>query len=96
MLEDMLHMYVMEKPTKWEYYLHLVEFAYNNGHQASLGMSPFEALHGMGCISLVNWDSPVNRTVLGIEMLKKMEQEIVKIRKNLKESQDKQKSYENL
>ena len=30
-LEDMLHMYVMEKPTKWEDYLHLVEFAYNNG-----------------------------------------------------------------
>ena len=23
-LEDMLHMYVLEKPTKWEYYLHLV------------------------------------------------------------------------
>ena len=25
-LEDMLRMYVMDKPTKWEYYLHLVEF----------------------------------------------------------------------
>ena len=36
-LEDMLRMYVMEKPTKWEYYLNLVEFAYNNGQQASLG-----------------------------------------------------------
>ena len=23
-LEDMLRMYVMDKPTKWEYYLHLV------------------------------------------------------------------------
>ena len=30
-LEDMLHVYVMDKPTKWEDYLHLVEFAYNNG-----------------------------------------------------------------
>ena len=30
-LEDMLHMYVMDKPTKWEDYLHMVEFAYNNG-----------------------------------------------------------------
>ena len=30
-LEDMLCMYVMDKPTKWEDYLHLVEFAYNNG-----------------------------------------------------------------
>ena len=30
-LEDMLCMYVMDKPTKWEDYLHLVELAYNNG-----------------------------------------------------------------
>ena len=30
-LEDMLHMYMMDKPTKWEDYLHLVEFDYNNG-----------------------------------------------------------------
>ena len=34
-LEDMLWMYVMDKPGKWEEYLHLVEFAYNNGYQAS-------------------------------------------------------------
>ena len=30
-LEDMLRMYMMEKPTKREEYLYLVEFAYNNG-----------------------------------------------------------------
>ena len=30
-LEDMLKIYAMEKPNNWEYYLHLVEFAYNNG-----------------------------------------------------------------
>jgi hypothetical protein len=34
-IEDMLRMYVMDKPLKWEDYLHLVEFAYNNGYQAS-------------------------------------------------------------
>jgi hypothetical protein len=45
-IDDMLRMYVMEKPSKWEDYLHLVEFAYKNGYQASLKMSPFEALYG--------------------------------------------------
>jgi hypothetical protein len=30
-IEDMLRMYVMDKPSKWEDYLHLVEFSYNNG-----------------------------------------------------------------
>ena len=44
-IEDMLRMYVMDKPSKWEDYLHLVEFAYNNGYHASLNMSPFEALY---------------------------------------------------
>ena len=34
----MLHMYVMEKPSWWEDYLHLVEFEYNNGKQYLLGM----------------------------------------------------------
>ena len=33
-LEDMLRMYAMDKPSKWDVYLHLVEFAYNNGQQA--------------------------------------------------------------
>ena len=30
-LEDMLCIYVMDKPSKWEDYLHLVEFSYNKG-----------------------------------------------------------------
>jgi hypothetical protein len=45
-IEDMLRMYVMDKASKWEDYLHLVEFAYNNGYQAYLKTSPFEALYG--------------------------------------------------
>ena len=73
-LEDMNHMYVLEKPTKWEYYLHLVEFSYNNGHQASLGMSPYEALYGRRCRTPVTWDNPVNMVVPGPKLLKEMEQ----------------------
>ena len=78
-LEYMLCMYVMEKPTKWEDYLHLVEFSYNNGHQASLGMSPYEALYGRRCRTLVTWDNPVNRVVIGLKLLEEMEKEVVKI-----------------
>ena len=72
-LEYMLCMYVMDKPMKWEDYLHLVEFAYNNGQQASLGMSPYEALYGRRCRTPVTWDNPVNRVVLGPELLKETE-----------------------
>ena len=83
-LKDMLRMYVMDKPIKWEDYLHLVEFAYNNGQKASLGMSPYEALYGRRCRTLMMWDNPVNKFVLSPKLLKEMEQEVVKIVQNLK------------
>jgi len=41
-LEDLLRMYVMDHPGKWEDYLHFIEFSYNNHYQASAKMSPFE------------------------------------------------------
>ena len=49
-----------------------------------MGMSPYEALYGRRCRTLVTSDNPVNRVVLGPELLKEMEQEVVNIRKNLK------------
>ena len=48
-LEDLLHMYVMDKQVKWEDYMYLVEFSYKNGYHSSLGMSPFQALYGRPC-----------------------------------------------
>jgi hypothetical protein len=48
-IEDMLRMYVMDQPLKWEDYIHLVEFSYNDGYHASLKMSLFEALYGRKC-----------------------------------------------
>jgi hypothetical protein len=92
-IEDMLRMYVMDKPSKWEDYLHLVEFAYNNGYQTSLKMSPFEALYGRKCNTRVRWDNPADRAVIGPDLLRKMEEEMIKIKQNLKVFQDRQKSY---
>ena len=45
-VEDMLWMYVMNNPTKWEDYLHLADFSYNNEYQDSTKMIPFEVLYG--------------------------------------------------
>ena len=56
-------------------------------------MSPYEALYGRRCRKPVTWDNLVNRVVLGPELLKEMEQEVVKIRHNLNATQDRQKSY---
>lgn len=35
-VEDMLRSYVMQQPSKWEDYLHLVKFSYNNSYHTSL------------------------------------------------------------
>jgi hypothetical protein len=91
-IKDMLSMYVMDKLSKWEDYLHLVEFAYNNVYQASLNMSSFEALYGIKFNTLVSWDNPAERTVVGPNMIQKMEEKMIKIRHNLKASQDRKKS----
>ena len=47
-------------------------------------MSPYEALYGRRCRTPVTLDNLVNKIVLGPELLKEMEQEVVKIRQNLK------------
>jgi hypothetical protein len=93
-IEDILRMYVMEKPTKWEDYLHLVEFTYNNGYQESLKMSPFEALYGRKLNTPVSWDSPIDRAIVGPELLKEMEEQMLRIKQNLKVARDWKKSYD--
>ncbi|EOY20325.1 Retrotransposon protein, Ty3-gypsy subclass, putative [Theobroma cacao] len=45
-LEDMLRACVIDLGVRWEQYLPLVEFAYNNSFQTSIQMAPFEALYG--------------------------------------------------
>jgi hypothetical protein len=63
-IENMLIIYVMDQPSKREDYTHLVEFAYNNGCQTSLKMSPFEALYDIKCNAPVSWDNPTDMVVV--------------------------------
>jgi hypothetical protein len=55
-LEIMLRIYVMDKQTKWEEYLPLVEFSYNNSYRRSLSMPPYELLYGRPCRTPLSWD----------------------------------------
>jgi hypothetical protein len=92
-VEDMIRMHVMHQPKKWEDYLPLVEFSYNNGYQESLRMSPFEALYGRHCKIPVSWSNPVEKITIGPNMLKEMEQKVIQIKQILKIAQDRQKHY---
>jgi hypothetical protein len=76
----MLRMYVMDQPSKWEYYIHLVEFSYTNGYQVSLRMILFEELYGGKCNTPMSWDNPTNRAVVGRKLLKEMEEKMEMIK----------------
>jgi hypothetical protein len=52
-LENMLRACVLEFKGSWVQYLPLVEFAYNNSYQATIGMPRYEALYGRKCQSSV-------------------------------------------
>ena len=47
--EDMLRGCVMEFTGSWHRYIPLIEFAYNNSYQSSIGMAPYEALYSRRC-----------------------------------------------
>ena len=68
-IEDMWRMYVMDQPFKWENYLYLVKFAYNNGYHDSLKMSPFKYLYERKFNTPINWDNPVDIVVIELELL---------------------------
>ncbi|WVZ97509.1 hypothetical protein U9M48_043036 [Paspalum notatum var. saurae] len=48
-MEDMLRACALTYGTKPGSQPSVCEFSYNNGHQAGLGMAPFEALYGRKC-----------------------------------------------
>nr|GEU94217.1 putative reverse transcriptase domain-containing protein [Tanacetum cinerariifolium] len=54
-LKDMLHAYVIDFRNGWDRHLPLIEFSYNDSYPTSIKATPFEALYGRKCHSLVCW-----------------------------------------
>jgi len=68
-LKDMLRLYVLDFKESWIRYLPLVEFAYNNSFQATIGMALYKALYTCKCRSPLHWDEVGERQLLGSEMM---------------------------
>ncbi|TYK04282.1 pol protein [Cucumis melo var. makuwa] len=77
----------------WDSHLHLMEFAYNNSYQATIGMAPFEALYGKCCRSPICYDEVGKQRMLGPELVQTTNAAIQKIRARMLTSQSRQKSY---
>ena len=86
----------MENPGKWEDYLHLVEFSYNNNFQVVAGMCPLELLYEHKSNTPISWSKPFDRLMLGIDLLKDTELTMKHVQQKLKVSQDRKKNYVDL
>ncbi|KAH9686284.1 hypothetical protein KPL70_014310 [Citrus sinensis] len=92
-LEDMLRGSAIDFQESWSKYIPLVEFAYNNSYQATIGMAPYKALYGRKCISPIHWDEIGERRHLGPDLITTSFEAIEKIRQRMQTTQSRQKHY---
>jgi hypothetical protein len=95
-LEDLLRACVLTYGSDWEKSLSYAEFSYSNNFQASLKIAPFEALYGRKCRTPLMWSKVGERTFFGLATIVEAEENVAKVRENLKIAQSRQKSYADL
>ncbi|RVW41426.1 Transposon Ty3-I Gag-Pol polyprotein [Vitis vinifera] len=92
-LEGLLRACILDLQGNWDDHLPLVEFAYNNSFQASIGMAPFEALYGRKCRSPICWNDVGERKLLSLELVQLTVEKVALIKERLKAAQSRHKSY---
>jgi hypothetical protein len=73
--------------------LALAEFAYNKSYHASIKMTPYESLYGRKCISILCWEVPSERLLVGPDWIQHTHDKVHQIRQNMLTAQSRQKSY---
>lgn len=79
----MLRLCVLDFKGNLIQFLPLVEFAYNNSFQATIGMASYEALYGHKCRSLLYWDEVGERQLLGPKMIQDTKEKVALIWKRM-------------
>jgi hypothetical protein len=92
-LEDMLRACAIDYGSSWDDSLPYAEFSYNNSYQASIEMSPFEALYGRKCTTPLLWSGVGERSFFGPDIIQEAEEKVRLIKDRLKIAQSRQKSY---
>jgi hypothetical protein len=89
----MLRACALKHGGSWDKSLPYAEFSYNNSYEASLKMSPFEALYGRKCRTPLYWNETGERQLVGADIIREAEKQVQIIRENLRIAQSRQKSY---
>ena len=67
---------MLDFPRSWNRYISLIEFAYNNSFQSSIGITAYEALHGRKCRTPVCWTKLYEHKVIGLYIVKDTEEKV--------------------
>jgi len=78
-LEDMLRACALIYSSSWDTYLSFAQFAYNNSYQASINMSPYEALYGRDCRTPLNWSEVGERGLHGNKKVNESEEKVKQV-----------------
>ena len=89
----MLRACVISFLEKWDEFLTLAEFSYNNSYQESIRMAPFETLYGKKCRTPLNWVEVGDRGYFGPDFIKEAQEQVSVIQSHLKVAQSHQKTY---
>ena len=77
----------------WDRHIPLIEFVYNNSFQSNIGMTPYKALYGRKCRTLLCWTELSEKKVIGPDLIQETEEKVKMIRERLKVATDRLKSY---
>jgi hypothetical protein len=92
-IEDMLRACALSDGPKWDQHLPLAEFSYNNSYQASINMSPFEALFGWPYRTPLTWSEAGEWVIFGFNIVTEAEEKVRQICANILTTQSRLKSY---
>jgi hypothetical protein len=85
-LEDVLRACELKYGKSWDKSLPYAEFSYN-GYQASIKMTPYEALYGCQCRTPLFWSQTRENQVFGLEVLKDADKQVQMVHESLKVAQ---------
>jgi hypothetical protein len=89
----MLRTCVLSDGLKWDKYLPLAEFSYNNSYQESIKISPFETRYGRPYRTPLSWSESGERVIFGPDIVTEAEEKVKQIQANILTVQSRQKSY---
>ena len=78
--------------SSWDTCLSFAQFSYNNSYQASINMSPYEALYGRDCRTPLNWSKARERRLYENKKVNEAEEKVKQIKIALEAAQDRYKA----